>query len=93
MKKMLHRIALGAVLSLFITMPVHAADASVALGSLNTFRDFLGQLISLIGTFYLLWGIFEFANSLMGNDGIMQVHLKKLLPDFYACRHRRSIHS
>ena len=90
MKKMLHRIALGAVLSLFITMPVHAADASVALGSLNTFRDFLGQLISLIGTFYLLWGIFEFANSL---ESCRQVHLKKLLPDFYACRHRRSIHS
>lgn len=85
MKKMLYRIALGAVLSLFITMPVHAADASVALGSLNTFRDFLGQLISLIGTFYLLWGIFEFANSLMGNDGIMQASAFKKIAAGFLC--------
>lgn len=85
MKKILYQIGFGIMISLFIAIPVQAADASAALGSLNTFRDFLGQVISLIGTFYLLWGIFEFANSLMGNDGIMQASAFKKIAAGFLC--------
>lgn len=42
MKKILYQIGFGIMISLFIAIPVQAADASAALGSLNTFRDFLG---------------------------------------------------
>ncbi len=79
--------------SLGMATPVLAVDASGALQSMNTFRDFLGQVISLIGTFYLLWGVFEFANSLMGNDGIMQASAFKKIAAGFLCMAAPDIYS
>lgn len=85
LRKLLMRSMLGLFVMLLTVSPVWALDASGALASMNTFRDFLGQVISLIGTFYLLWGIFEFANSLMGNDAIMQAGAFKKIAAGFLC--------
>lgn len=92
-KKAAFCLALGCLCSLGMTTPVLAVDASGALQSMNTFRDFLGQVISLIGTFYLLWGVFEFANSLMGNDGIMQASAFKKIAAGFLCMAAPDIYS
>lgn len=84
LKKIIIHISGMALYSLFITVPVFA-NASGALSGLESFRDFIADIISLVGSFYLLWGIFEFANSLMGNDGIMQASaFKKIAGGFIA---------
>ena len=93
LKKAVFGLIFACLCSLGMATPVLAVDASGALQSMNTFRDFLGQVISLIGTFYLLWGVFEFANSLMGNDGIMQASAFKKIAAGFLCMAAPDIYS
>lgn len=82
-KKVLKGIAVTVICMMLHAMPVTASAGAIS--GLNNFRNLLGEIISVIGSFYLLWGIFEFANSLMGNDGVMQASaFKKIGAGFLA---------
>lgn len=70
-KRLLVQAAILMLQLVVMSTPVFAS-AEDALSGLIRFRDFLSSLITMIGSFFLLWGFFEFATSLMGNDGIMQ---------------------
>ena len=65
--------------------------AGSTLNGLNTFHTFLTQVISLVGGFFLLWGIFDFGTSLMGNDGVMQATAFKRIAAGVVCMSAGSI--
>ena len=58
-RQALIHMTIVAICSLFTVTPVFAIDAGSTLNGLNTFHTFLTQVISLVGGFFLLWGIFD----------------------------------
>ncbi|MDO4445507.1 MAG: hypothetical protein Q4C97_08205 [Bacillota bacterium] len=90
-RQTLIHMTIVAICSLFTVTPVFAIDAGSTLNGLNTFHTFLTQVISLVGGFFLLWGIFDFGTSLMGNDGVMQATAFKRIAAGVVCMSAGSI--
>ncbi|HEY9574170.1 MAG TPA: hypothetical protein VIR32_01385 [Lachnospiraceae bacterium] len=79
-KKVNKKVVLGYLLgalfcfSSFAT-PVFAAE--VVNGKFDTLYSLVSAIISNVGIFFLLWGVFEFATAWMGGDGSMQANAFK----------------
>lgn len=43
----------------------------------STLYDLIASIVSNVGVFFLLWGVFEFSTAWMGGDGSMQANAFK----------------
>lgn len=64
----------GAVL---ISQPALASEAAsggaaIVTDGLNSLIDIIKAFVSSVGTMVVLWGLFEWGNSMQGHDGMMQ---------------------
>lgn len=73
-KKCLRFTCLIAVLLLCVTNPVYAAEENTAniTSSMQNLQNLIGSFVSSVGSIVVLWGLFEWGNSMQGNDGMMQ---------------------
>lgn len=62
---------------IFIAMPVYAANTSAVTAKFDTLQDIVSSIISSIGTIVVLWGIFEFGNSMQTQEGGAQSQAMK----------------
>lgn len=53
-----------------VSQNVLAAD--VITGGFTTLTDLVKSFVSSIGTIIVMWGLFEWGNSMQSNDGMMQ---------------------
>lgn len=51
---------------------VAAGGAAIVTEGLNSLIDIIKAFVSSVGTMVVLWGLFEWGNSMQGHDGMMQ---------------------
>ena len=72
-----------------VYVPVYAAKASgtsVITSGFNSLYEIVAAIVSSIGQFLLLWGVFEWATALNSQDGTMQsMAFKRIASGLVAC--------
>ena len=65
---------LAAVCVCMAALPVNAANegAQIVTTGLESLLDIIKAFVSSVGTMVVLWGLFEWGNSMQSNDGMMQ---------------------
>ena len=85
------RVMMGMILFLLILtmipVPVFAAtNTSAITKSFQSIYNIIAAIVTSIGQLYLLWGVFEWATSLNGQDGVGQsMAFKRIAAGLVAC--------
>ncbi|MDO4977658.1 MAG: hypothetical protein Q4E53_10395 [Eubacteriales bacterium] len=77
------------LLLMIFRCPVFAADKTgtgAITNAFNSIYQIIAAIVSSIGQLYLLWGVFEWATALNGNDGTAQsMAFKRISAGLVAC--------
>lgn len=76
-KKIVYIAGIVSLHVILISQPVLASGAAadgaaIVTEGLNSLIDIIKAFVSSVGTMVVLWGLFEWGNSMQGHDGMMQ---------------------
>lgn len=73
-KKVLFIASMVSMLAILFCQPVFATGdgAAIVTDGLSALTDIIKAFVSSIGTMVVLWGLFEWGNSMQSHDGMMQ---------------------
>lgn len=73
-KKVLLIACMLSLQAILFCQPVFAAPdgAAIVTEGLESLTDIIKAFVSAVGTMVVLWGLFEWGNSMQGHDGMMQ---------------------
>lgn len=77
MKKLTYAVCMVTLNVVLFTHPVLASEvatggAAIVTEGLISLIDIIKAFVSSVGTMVVLWGLFEWGNSMQGHDGMMQ---------------------